>query len=108
MRVEQVRGQPVARQGAFTFTWNGQEVSAYPGETILGALVASGIQTLRYTRFGHEPRGMLCGIGLCFECLVTVDGKPNRRACVTRAEPGMRVTFGGERPETTPEERSDG
>ena len=95
MRIEEVRGQAVARSDAFTFRWNGREITAYPGETILGALVASGIQVLRHTRFQSEPRGMFCAIGVCFECLVDVDGKPNRRACLTLAAPGMEVRYGG-------------
>lgn len=95
MRIEEARGQALARGEAFTFRWNDQEITAYPGESILGALIASGVQTLRHTRFEHEPRGMLCAIGVCFECLVDVDGKPNRRACVTPAAPGMDVRSGG-------------
>jgi predicted molibdopterin-dependent oxidoreductase YjgC len=94
MRLEEIRGQRRSPEDAFTFSWNGQDVTAYPGETILGALVAAGFHTLRHTRFGHEPRGMLCGIGICYECLVTVDGRANRRACLTPARPGMTVESG--------------
>lgn len=90
MRIEELRGRPVARGEAFTFTWEGQQVTAYPGETILGALLASGVRTLRETT-GGQPRGMLCGIGLCFDCLVTVDGTPSCRACVTPAAAGVVV-----------------
>ena len=91
MRLEELRGERSARADSFTFRWDGREITAYPGETILGALIASGVHALRSTRFDHEPRGMLCAIGVCFECLVNVDGKPNRRACVTPATPGMIV-----------------
>lgn len=94
MRLEEIRGQQRDPSQAFTFSWNGEEITAYPGETILGSLVASGIHTVRHTRFGYEPRGMLCGIGVCFECLVTVDGRPNRRACMVQAKPGMVVESG--------------
>jgi predicted molibdopterin-dependent oxidoreductase YjgC len=99
MRLEELRGERVTRSDGFTFRWDEQEITAYPGETILGALIASDIHTLRSTRFEHEPRGMLCAIGVCYECLVNVDGKPNRRACVTPAAPGMIV-----RPEGQDEE----
>lgn len=94
MRVEQVRGQPLSRGAPFSFEWEGRQITAYPGETILGALIAAGIDTVRTTRFSGEPRGMLCGIGACFECLVTVDGRTSRRACVTPAAPGMVVSSG--------------
>lgn len=98
MRIEQVRGQAVERGTPFTFTWGEQEITAYEGETILGALLAAGVHTLRTMRFTGEPRGMLCGIGVCYECLVMVDGKPNRRACVTLAQPGMQVHPGESSP----------
>jgi predicted molibdopterin-dependent oxidoreductase YjgC len=94
MRLEERRGQTRDPSTAFTFTWDGRKITAYPGETVLGALIAAGEHTLRHTRFNHEPRGMLCGIGVCYECLVTVDGKPNRRACMTKAEPGLDVRPG--------------
>ena len=90
MRIEDLRGQPVERGQAFTFTWEGEKVTAYRGETILGALLARGVRTLRETP-GGQPRGMLCGIGLCFDCLVTVNGTPSCRACVTPAAAGLVV-----------------
>ena len=90
MRIEQLRGEPVARGQAFTFQWDGAPINAYSGETILGALLASGIRTLRHTS-QDQPRGMLCGIGVCYDCLVTIDGQRNQRACMTPAQPGMVV-----------------
>lgn len=78
----------------FTFFWNGQEIPACEGETVLGALIANGVSTLRITRFQEEPRNMLCGMGICYECLVTIDGKPNRRACLTPVRAQMVVTSG--------------
>ena len=91
MRIEQQRGHPVEREGGFTFSWGDREITAYPGETILGALLANNVHVLRQSRVVGQPRGMLCGIGICYECLVTVDGAANRRACVTPAAPGMNV-----------------
>lgn len=90
-RIEQLQGGSTTREGGFVIQWEGREIQAYPGETVLGALIASGIHTLRHTdRFG-EPRGMLCGMGICFECLVSIDGVEGFRACVTPAKPGMIV-----------------
>lgn len=74
------------------FLFNGQEIIAEPGMTIGGALLRAGIQELRTTRFEGRPRGIFCGIGSCFDCVVTVDGIPNRRACITPVVAGMVVT----------------
>ena len=54
------------------------------------ALTAAGIKGLRRTRSG-EARGVFCGMGVCYECLVTVDGRPGQRACMTRVRDGMSV-----------------
>lgn len=67
---------------------------AYAGETIAGALLASGRRAWRHTRHG-QPRGLFCGIGLCYDCLVTVNGTPNVRACQTSVAAGMVVDTQG-------------
>jgi predicted molibdopterin-dependent oxidoreductase YjgC len=78
------RGEP------FTFTFDGEVITAHPGETIAAALIAAGKTRFRISRTG-TPRGFYCGMGVCFECLVTVDAVPNRQACMTEARPGMVV-----------------
>ncbi len=78
----------ITRQLPFYFQVNGEQVIAYPGETIAVALLAAGWKTFRHTNLSGEPRGMYCGMGLCYDCLVTVNGHPNVRACVTMAQPG--------------------
>lgn len=91
---EDLRVPPPAgpRRGtAFTFQLDGRPITAYPGETIGGALLAAGIRQLRTTRLGGRPRGLHCGIGACFDCVVTVNGRGGRRACLTPAAPGDRV-----------------
>jgi NADPH-dependent 2,4-dienoyl-CoA reductase/sulfur reductase-like enzyme len=75
----------------FTFLFDGQPVRAYPGETVGAALLAGGHLRLRSTRFGGRPRGLFCGIGVCYDCVVAVDGRANRRACLMPAKPGMSV-----------------
>lgn len=70
---------------------DGAEVRAYEGESIAAALIASGRRFTRWTARTGEPRGYFCGMGVCQDCLVTVDGLPNVRACVTPARDGMRV-----------------
>jgi NADH dehydrogenase/NADH:ubiquinone oxidoreductase subunit G len=83
----------VQRGQAVTITVDGEPLSAYMGETIAGALLAAGRKAWRRTSHG-QPRGIFCGIGLCFDCLVTVNGIPNVRACITPVTPGMIVETG--------------
>jgi aerobic-type carbon monoxide dehydrogenase small subunit (CoxS/CutS family) len=74
------------------FEFDQAPVSFRPGQTVGAALVAAGTLSWRTTRVAGAPRGLFCGIGVCFDCLVTVDGHPNQRACLVVAEDGMRVT----------------
>lgn len=73
------------------FTWNGTPVEAHEGETIGAALLAAGWRTLRHTPRTREPRGLFCAMGVCFDCLVTVDGRPGLRACMTPVRDGLVV-----------------
>jgi hypothetical protein len=78
-----------ARPGpAFTVTFDGREVAALPGQTVAAALWAAGAPAWRSTRGTGRPRGVFCGIGVCFDCLVTVNGRPNQRACLVPVRPG--------------------
>lgn len=71
---------------------NGANVEVPDGVTVAAALLASrSDHTFRTTQRRAEPRGMFCGMGLCFDCLVTVDGRPEIRACMTTAAAGMRI-----------------
>jgi predicted molibdopterin-dependent oxidoreductase YjgC len=82
-------GQTVA------LTVDGEVVQAFPGETVATVLLALGCQTFRQTARLHAPRGLYCGMGVCFDCLVTIDGLPNVRACMTQVRAGMVVETGG-------------
>lgn len=75
-------------------TVDGQPVAAYPGETVAAALLAAGFRTFRSGTVGG-PRGPVCNMGICFECVVTVDGVTNVRACMTPVRPGMKVERSG-------------
>jgi len=88
----QGRRQP-GRSGDITITVDGVALSACAGQTLAGALIADGRSSWGRSLHGH-PRGLFCGIGLCFECLVTVDGTPNVRACTTQVRDGMTVETG--------------
>ncbi len=70
--------------------FDGREIEALEGETIAAALAASDIVAVRQARSG-APRGPFCGMGVCFDCLVTVDGRPSQRACLTKVAAGMDV-----------------
>ncbi len=55
------------------------------------ALLAANQRALRKTRFNNNERGVFCGIGVCFDCLVVIDGITNQRACLIEARQGMKV-----------------
>ena len=78
------------RGRSVTITVDGVPLQAYLGETIAAALLAGGRRAWRFTQRG-EPRGIFCGMGICFDCTVTVDGMPNVRACLTPVADGMVV-----------------
>ncbi|MGH7104286.1 MAG: FAD-dependent oxidoreductase [Acetobacteraceae bacterium] len=73
------------------FRFNGGKIAAIEGETVAAALSAAGHLAFRATRSGR-PRGLHCGIGACFDCLVTIDGRAAERACMVAARPGMEVS----------------
>ena len=81
----------VARGRQFEIEVDGRRVIAYEGETVAAAVIAAGMRTLRRTAKNHHPRGIYCGIGLCYDCLMVINGVPNTRACQTPATPGCRV-----------------
>jgi D-hydroxyproline dehydrogenase subunit gamma len=85
----QLHGE-LERGPALEITVDGRTVEAFAGETVAGVLFAEDIVTTRRTR-GGAPRGVYCGMGVCFDCLVIVDGIPNTRACMTWVAAGMRV-----------------
>lgn len=74
-----------------TITVDGKKLEAKEGEMILATLLAHGIIVNRYTKKHHEPRGIFCGIGQCTDCMMTVNGIPNIRTCITPVEEGMVV-----------------
>jgi predicted molibdopterin-dependent oxidoreductase YjgC len=69
-------------------SFDGREIPFEPGQTIAAALIAAGIRSWRTTRFGTAPRGFFCGIGACYDCLVTINNSPAQRACLVPAHDG--------------------
>ncbi|HEY6336967.1 MAG TPA: 2Fe-2S iron-sulfur cluster-binding protein [Candidatus Sulfotelmatobacter sp.] len=72
-----------------TLTVNGAPVALTAGATVAVAVAMAG-QTFR-TSVSGEPRGPLCGMGICFECRVTINGMPHCRSCQILCEQGMQV-----------------
>ena len=72
-------------------TVDGRAVTARAGDTVAAVLLAAGISELRASAVSGRPRGPYCMMGVCFECLVTVDGLPDRQACMVTAAHGMEV-----------------
>ncbi len=81
----------VERGQRFEILVDGEKIFAYEGETIGAALMAAGRRTFRYTNKYEQPRGLYCGIGLCQECRMVINGVPNTQACQTFATPGCQV-----------------
>ncbi|MCC6147076.1 MAG: (2Fe-2S)-binding protein [Anaerolineaceae bacterium] len=70
---------------------DGSFLDAFEGETVAAVLLAAGVIKFRLTREHRHPRGVYCGMGVCYECLVRVDGVDNVRACMTPVVDGMNV-----------------
>ncbi len=88
---EDLRIPGVERGRRVTLVVDGGEIAAYEGETVAAALLAVGRRAMRTTARAQAPRGYFCGMGVCHDCLMTVDGLPNVRTCVTPVRDGMRV-----------------
>ena len=73
-----------------TLSVNGQPVSVPAGTVVAAAVAQAGVTRFRRSVHG-EPRGPLCGMGVCFECRVTINGQPHCRSCLTLCEEGMEV-----------------
>lgn len=73
-----------------TLAINGHSVSVPEGTMVSAAVARAGASMFRRSVSG-EPRGPLCGMGICFECRVTIDGRAHQRSCQTLCTPGMEV-----------------
>ncbi|WP_421402573.1 (2Fe-2S)-binding protein [Agrobacterium fabrum] len=74
-----------------TLTFDGKPFTAMRGDSLAAALLAAGVTYLRTTPVSGAERGPYCMMGVCFECLVTVNGRSNRQACLVTVEEDMRV-----------------
>jgi hypothetical protein len=72
--------------------FDGRRLPMVPGQSVAAVLLAAGVRSWRTTRTAARPRGLFCGIGVCFDCLVTVNGVPSVRACLAEARPDDVIT----------------
>lgn len=74
-----------------SFFFNGKRFTGTQGQSVAAALIAAEQRDLRKTRFGEEPRSIFCGIGICFDCVVSINGIANQRACLVEISSDMKV-----------------
>jgi len=74
------------------FTFDDTVVVANEGDTVAAALIADGVRITRTTPVSDSPRAPYCMMGVCFDCLVMIDGVANQQACMVTAADGMRVS----------------
>ena len=74
------------------FDFEGAEIVARSGDTVAAALLAAGVNSFRETPQGGRRRGPFCMMGVCFDCLMVIDGEPNSQACQVMVRDGMSVT----------------
>lgn len=88
----------VDRPQTVTLRFEGREIPAVIGETVAAALWAAGEVFLRRSSKTGEPRALFCNMGICFECLVQVDGRVVRSCMTTIVTDGTIVQRGGRPP----------
>lgn len=80
----------MGKKETIEFEFDGRRMKAHKGQTIAEALLANGVTAFRRT-CQNQPRGVFCGMGVCYECRAMVDGNPNVRTCMTPVAPGCKV-----------------
>jgi sarcosine oxidase subunit alpha len=70
---------------------DGKPIRARAGDTVAGAMLAAGVDRFRTTPVTESPRAPYCLMGVCFDCLVTIDGVGSRQACLVPVREGMAV-----------------
>ena len=78
-------------QQTVTVVINGRSVAVPQGETVAAAVLAENIGYTRTTAVKQQPRAPFCMMGVCFDCLMVIDGIPNQQACMVQVRDGMRI-----------------
>lgn len=79
---------------SITLRINGRQITVPSGSMVSTAVAAAGVSLYRRSVMG-EPRGPLCGMGICFECRVTINGREHCRSCQVPCAEGMEVRTDG-------------
>lgn len=74
-----------------SFTFDGRRLTGRAGDTIAASLLANGITVCRETPISGAPRAPYCMMGVCFDCLVVIDGVGNRQGCLVPLREGMHI-----------------
>jgi predicted molibdopterin-dependent oxidoreductase YjgC len=85
------RRLPDAQAAMIEVTVDGRAMKVRAGDTVAAALLSAGILASRTADVSGAPRAPYCMMGVCFECLVTIDGVANRQGCLVPVAPGMRI-----------------
>lgn len=78
-------------EGSVVISVDGAKVTARAGDTVAAALLAAGLTSTRTTPVSGAPRAPYCMMGVCFECLVTINDVGNRQGCLVAVSDGMRI-----------------
>lgn len=87
------RRLPEDARAIVRLTLDGKPIEAREGDTVAAALLAAGIEACRTTPVSGALRAPYCMMGVCFDCLVAIDGVGNRQACLVRVAEGMAVAM---------------
>jgi predicted molibdopterin-dependent oxidoreductase YjgC len=82
---------PEASRQALTILLDGKPMQCCEGDSVAAALFVAGYTACRTTAVSGAARGPYCMTGVCYDCLVAIDGRPNQQACMVSVRPGMRV-----------------
>jgi len=84
-RLQQSQGK------VLTFWFEENPVQAQEGESVAAALLIAGVKYLRNAQVGAKPRMPYCWMGVCYECLLEIDGEQNQQSCLITVKDGMHV-----------------
>ena len=83
--------QQAVVQRPIDLTINGIAVQCREGDSVAAVLMAAGTYACRDSAVKDVPRGPFCMMGVCYDCLVMIDGQPNQQACMTQVRSGMNI-----------------
>ena len=103
----QFKRLPSKDQDTVEIVINGEKVLAQANDTVANAILLSGSKAFRHTPISGSLRAPYCLMGVCFECLVQVNGTSNVQGCMTLVEPGMQITTQSGRPELIADQQEE-